>query len=125
MKSDASIGLVNDEKNSAIATTIATSTPISSSAAPCVAVSGASDNQEIPAKPMLITTIWSQIVSSSPAYLPSRNSLREIGFDRIVKMVRRSTSRCTRPMPTKIAIATAKTRIAAKPTSWRIRSLST
>ena len=51
-------------------------------------------------------------MSSRPAYLPSRNSLREIGFERIVKIVRRSTSRWTRPMPTKIAIATAKTRIA-------------
>ena len=68
---------------------------------------------------------WSQIVSVSPTNFPSRKSARERGFERIVYTVRRSTSRWISPMPTKIAMATPKRRIAPSPTSCRMRSLST
>jgi len=107
-----SIGLVNAEKSSAIATTTATSAPTSPSAA---AWAGRSTRRQPRDgdEPIPITRDLQHSVSSSPRYLPSRNSLREIGLLKIVKMVRRSTSRWTRPIPTKIAIATANTRIAA------------
>ena len=68
---------------------------------------------------------WIQSVTTRPANLPSRNSVRETGFERMVKMVRRSTSLWIRPTPTRSAIAAPNKRIEASPTSCRIRSRST
>ncbi len=61
-------------------------------------------------------------VRMSPRYLPRRKRPRPTGFERMVKIVLRSISLDTRPIPTKIAISVPKIEMLASPRSVMIRA---
>ena len=82
--SEASMGVVNEENRVATATISISSTPMRPSAAACPESTTAPVDTERTTKAKLMITSCNQTVSTSPKYLPSRNSLRETGFERMV-----------------------------------------
>ena len=69
----------------------------------------------------IIKTLMSS-VRHKPRYLPTINSPRPIGFEKIAKTVRRSISLETKPTPTNIEINTPNNKIALKPRLTIVRA---
>ncbi len=75
---------MNAEKRVATATINISSMAITANAAAWATPSVAPDASEIDTNVAIMIAICIQIVATSPRYLPSRNSARERGFERIV-----------------------------------------
>ena len=119
MKSEAKIGVANEQKKTAAATRKSSSIQ-SEKTATSSRGSNAPRAKSATARARAISSVFSVIAAARPANLPRTYSQRAVGVDSVTCTVRRSMSRNSIPTPTKSVISRPKTLIAERPTSFMI-----